>query len=190
MSMKLVTVSAIAFLAVTSVYSTALADDEIEVRSNYEEPMMDAQDEPDAEPAILEQVSKHAINEIAYTSGGVDIDDKARLEQEAPNYNLKVVMTLNTGHFLSDANVQIKDAKGELLLDTVSDGPLFYAKLEPGTYTVEATIRNQPLTKKVTIAKSKDGKKLSQHEIYFRWKGEEPTYWKDQKTDAKPAAKK
>lgn len=148
--------------------------DEIEVSPNFEPDEAPVVSKP-AEP-VVEDPSRHAINEIPYTSGGIGSDDMLRLKDASSNYNLKVICTLNSGHYLSDVVIQIKDAKGELILDTLSEGPVFLAKLEPGNYTIEASVRNEPFSKKVTIGKADKSGKLPQREIYFRWKGNEPNY--------------
>ena len=42
------------------------------------------------------------------------------------------------GAYLADVRVRIADPKGGVILDAVSDGPMFLAKLPPGRYQVVA----------------------------------------------------
>jgi hypothetical protein len=58
----------------------------------------------------------------------------------------------------------IKDANGKDMLETVSDGPLFFAKLPQGTYTIEATAMGQT-EEQIAHVPSK-----GQAQLYFAWK--------------------
>jgi len=181
--MKKMGLYAVILLSGMGISSVASAEDAIDADSYYDEIEVTPNFEPEDAPVVtkpvetvIEDPSRHAINEVPYTSGGIGADDMQRLKEVSGNYNLKVICTLNSGHYLSDVVIQIKDAKGELILDTLSEGPVFLVKLEPGTYTVEASVRNESFSKKITIAKAASAQKLPQREIYFRWKGNEPNY--------------
>jgi len=73
---------------------------------------------------------------VSYISGGVGTDERARMEQLAAGFNLRVEMAAPDGKFLGGGRVQIRDGKGKTVLDTTTNGPLLYAKLPPGKYTV------------------------------------------------------
>jgi len=90
-------------------------------------------------------------NNISYISGGVGKD-----EQELANaigrygYNVQLVFAeQQTGAYLADVRVRLADAKGSVVLDAVSDGPMFLAKLPPGRYQVTAEVRGQTKTASV-----------------------------------------
>lgn len=101
---------------------------------------------------------------IAYASGGVGVDEREALKALAPDYNLKLVFAdRDGGHFLSDIRVSIKPVKGEKLLETVADGPWFFAKLPPGSYVVTAGSGQAEQARKVTVA----GKGRST--LHFYW---------------------
>jgi hypothetical protein len=55
------------------------------------------------------------------------------------------------GKYLGGAEVTIKDNMGKEVLDAATDGPLFFAKLPVGSYTVQATTMGQTLTRNVSI---------------------------------------
>lgn len=55
----------------------------------------------------------------------------------ARDYNLRLQFaTTGTGQYLADVNVTLSDEKGKALVDTLADGPLFFAKLPPGRYRI------------------------------------------------------
>lgn len=90
-------------------------------------------------------------NNVSYISGGVGKD-----EQELANaigrfgYNVQLVFAeQQTGAYLADVRVRLADSKGTVVLDTVSDGPMFLAKLPPGRYQVTAEVRGQTRTASV-----------------------------------------
>ena len=75
---------------------------------------------------------------VNYVSGGVGEDERHALESLGKEFNLKLTFALKSGQYLSDVNVRIVDSQGTLVLTATADGPLFYANLAPGTYSVEA----------------------------------------------------
>ena len=80
--------------------------------------------------------------DVSYVSGGVG-EEKEALEAASRRFNLKVTMALGSGHFVGDARVLIEDAHGRPVLDTTADGPLLYAQLQPGTYTVHCSLNGK-----------------------------------------------
>lgn len=73
-----------------------------------------------------------------YLSGGVGEFAREALEQQAADFNLKLVFATQSGHYLADVNVLIESRDGNDVLRAVADGPWLYAQLPPGTYTVTA----------------------------------------------------
>jgi hypothetical protein len=64
-------------------------------------------------------------------------------------------MLKDSGAYLSDVKVRIEDAKGLVYLETVADGPLLFAKLKPGNYTVNANQDGYEINKKALIGAEK-----------------------------------
>jgi hypothetical protein len=73
---------------------------------------------------------------VRYMSGGISAEDQARLEQAAGDFNLRVTFARPDGAYLADIPVVIEDAHVNFILRATSQGPLFYAELRPGRYTV------------------------------------------------------
>ena len=78
-------------------------------------------------------------NNTTFISGGVG-KDEAQLADAISRYgyNVQLVFAEQTGAFLADVDLHITDAAGKTVLDTVSEGPMFLAKLPPGQYRVAA----------------------------------------------------
>jgi hypothetical protein len=90
--------------------------------------------------------------DIGFVSGGVGDDDRAALRQMAHNYNLRLQFAIQgSGEYLADVNVTLTDEKGRTLLDTISDGPLFFAKVPPGRYKITAAEGGRTLTRAVVV---------------------------------------
>lgn len=87
---------------------------------------------------------------VSYASGGVGIDSIERLTALSGNFNLKLIFAMKSGDYVSNVKVAISDARGNTLLDTVSDGPWLLAKLAAGSYQVTATYAGK--TEKRSIA--------------------------------------
>ena len=79
-------------------------------------------------------------NGIAYVSGGVGLESRRALRESKDNYNLMVTLARADGHYMGGAALSIRDARGKAVLTIDTEGPWTFAKLPPGTYTVEATI--------------------------------------------------
>ena len=86
---------------------------------------------------------------VAYVSGGVGVDSQERLNSMRSSYNTKLVFTLNEGNFLANIPVKITDARGRVVVDDVSEGPIFMAKLPAGSYTVMATYDGKTQTRRI-----------------------------------------
>lgn len=100
--------------------------------------------------------------EIVYITGGIGADERDQLKKMEKEFNLKLLFTQPDGHMLSDAAVVVKDGSGQPVLAEQS-GPIFLAKLPPGTYTVETAFGGKKQTRKVTV-----GKKLTTARFTFR----------------------
>ena len=72
-------------------------------------------------------------------TGGIGIEER----ESAPKDGTKLVFFVETGNFLSNVNVVIKDANGKEVVNAVTKGPWMIVKLEPGTYRVRATLGAQ-----------------------------------------------
>ncbi len=103
-------------------------------------------------PLHYEQV-KHSSAGIDYVIGGVGDEAAQELRQFASSngYNLKAVFSLNTGNFIAGVKVALKDEHGRKLVDDFADGPMFFAKVPPGNYSLAATYEGKTETQKLRV---------------------------------------
>ena len=88
---------------------------------------------------------------VPYVSGGVGDESLQRLRDHASEFNLKLVFAMTSGAHLSAVRVTIADAKGSTLLEAISDGPWFLAKLPVGKYRVVASYAGKALEQSVAV---------------------------------------
>lgn len=114
-------------------------------------------------PAISAgSASPAATGSISHISGGIGEGEQQQLLARQHDYNLKLVFTLNEGNYIADVNVAVKDKAGKTVLEDVSGGPFFLARLPAGQYSVVATYDGKAVTRKVSV-----GGGL--HTEQFRW---------------------
>ena len=90
--------------------------------------------------------------EVTFITGGVGIDERNELDASRANYNLSLLFSVQgTGDYLSDVKIRITDLKGNVFLETVSDGPKLFAKLPPGRYIVTVDINGETYHKTVSV---------------------------------------
>lgn len=111
----------------------------------------------------LSRIEVQNQNGISYFSGGVGEVERARLDKAARDFNLKVVMALKNGDYLTDAAVLVTDLQGNRVLELPSQGPWFYAKLPPGTYNVSVSTGGETQQKRVSVAATE------QQVVHFYW---------------------
>ena len=76
---------------------------------------------------------------VSFVSGGIGENSVAALKAREKEFNLKLIFTLTEGNYLADVGVRITDAAGRLVVEHVTDGPIFMARLPAGAYNVQAT---------------------------------------------------
>lgn len=90
-------------------------------------------------------------NGVSYVSGGVGSDEVQAIKAMGEHFNLQVSMTTLAGAYMGGGNVTILDAQGHTLLSTEAVGPLFYAQLKPGTYTVKVSGNGKDMQQMATL---------------------------------------
>jgi hypothetical protein len=74
---------------------------------------------------------------IRYLAGGVSEEERDAIREQANGYNLWIWLARSgSGYFLADVKVSIVDARGQPVLDTVTNGPWLLARVPPGRYTI------------------------------------------------------
>lgn len=76
--------------------------------------------------------------DVQFLTGGVGKSERAAIEKEAGAYDLWLTVAERDGAYLSDVDVRIENDKGQVVLDTRTDGPFLLARLAPGRYSVRA----------------------------------------------------
>ncbi|MGH8385834.1 MAG: carboxypeptidase regulatory-like domain-containing protein [Pseudomonas sp.] len=85
------------------------------------------------------QVQRQEQNGVAYLSGGIG-EDESKAIQQTTGYNLHMTFSTGPGNeYVPDVSVVVQKAPGQTVLNLSQAGPLVYAQLPPGKYTVVAT---------------------------------------------------
>jgi hypothetical protein len=93
--------------------------------------------------------------DINFISGGASADDRAALQAVAAKYNMRLMFAMQPGGaYLADVGVTLVDAGGHTVLDTIAGGPLFYALVPPGTYSVTVSNAGHIQRRQIQIAAS------------------------------------
>ncbi|BCL75570.1 hypothetical protein JHS3_13060 [Jeongeupia sp. HS-3] len=106
---------------------------------------------------------RYSAQGIAYLSGGVGDEEASAIRAAADDYNMRLLMTGKQGQELANAQVQLLDVKGKLVVDAVADGPYFYVKLKPGRYQLVATVDGRPQQRMLQVNKQ------GSRNVHFSW---------------------
>ncbi len=111
-------------------------------------------------PAPQQQPATPALQpqqqgDIIFVSGGAGEEDRDALKQVESQYNLRLLFAARNGDYLANVAVTLADAHGKVVLDTIADGPIFYARVPAGRYRV--TVSNEGQSQSRDINLSRDG---------------------------------
>ena len=110
-------------------------------------------------PSLAEEsaIQPQTQGEVTFVTGGVGIDERNELDATRANYNLSLQFSVQgKGNYLSDVKVRITDLRGNVFLETVSDGPKLFAKLPSGRYIVTVDLNGETHHKTVSIGGKKN----------------------------------
>jgi len=108
--------------------------------------------QPSGDAAALPEV-QHA-GRVSYLTGGVGADEAQVMKQAMNRYPLVVEVVRHAGQrdiYTADADVQVKDGRGDTVLQTRTDGPFLLADLPAGTYRVEVTLDGQTKSQQIAV---------------------------------------
>jgi hypothetical protein len=94
----------------------------------------------------------HRSGATSYVCGGVSVDEQQAIKAQATRYGLMLTFAVSSGAYLADVDVQIKDAKGGVVLDAKCEGPIMLVDLpRGGTWRVTAQANGQARQKTITV---------------------------------------
>jgi hypothetical protein len=90
-------------------------------------------------PAAGQSILVQAQGNVRFVSGGIGEDERLELAAMHAEFNVHMTFAVKrAGNFIADVGVEVSDAAGRVLLDTVSQGPWLYARFAPGSYRLRA----------------------------------------------------
>lgn len=117
----------------------------------YQSPYSRPDYDPNADIILLEP--KETGGGITYVSGGVGDAEFAAITQMESNFTTKFMFIGEGGIYLSSVSINIANADGTPILNTVTDGPVLLINLAPGKYTIQVSSGGISETKKVRLGK-------------------------------------
>jgi hypothetical protein len=107
-------------------------------------------------------------NGITYINGGVGQEEQTAMKAQRADYNLLLTFaTQQSGAYRSDVQLDIMDTKGNTLISAANTGPMFFAKLPPGTYRISAAAENKTFKRTVRIGNAPK-------ELVLHWENDNP----------------
>ena len=118
-------------------------------------------------PGLAQTPVVQAQGGVRYVSGGVGVGERLELAALHAEFNVHMTFAVKrAGNFIADVAVHVENAeavKGKALLDALSEGPWFYARLAPGRYRLRATYGDRAQTRNFTV-------RAGRHtELYLYW---------------------
>ena len=90
-------------------------------------------------------------SEPSWLSGGVGEDSRDEMRRAASAYNVHLLFHTTGGAYLASVPFSVATANGQEIYSGVSDGPMLYLKLKPGTYQISAEIDGTRQTRRVSV---------------------------------------
>jgi len=96
-----------------------------------------------------------------YLTGGIGADESEAILREARSWPMVLELAQSgpaRAAYISDVRVTIKDGSGNIILDTVTEGPFLLVRLVPGRYSIDASYESKTLHRDVSIGKGGSNK--------------------------------
>ncbi len=103
---------------------------------------------------------------VEYVSGGVSREEEDAITSMGRRFNLKLTLAQANGEYMGGAHIRIDNPGNHNVVDTQSEGPLFFARLPAGTYTIHVSGEGQQFTKVAQITGA------GQQQLSFIWPAE------------------
>lgn len=133
---------------VTAPAGTAAVDDELVTEARAADVRTGL---PQPAGTDAERPQPQTVNGVRVLSGGVGDEAQDEMQRLQDEFNLHITFADDTGAYLAEVPLVIENDAGETLVDTVSRGPLFYAELDAGEYTVSTTMNGVEHKRTVSI---------------------------------------
>jgi hypothetical protein len=115
----------------------------------------------------FEKCSSHLASDgVCYISGGISGEEVSQFKTHAKEYLLEIVFVQEAAsednsrieQYLAEVQLRIKDAKGNVVADTITEGPFFLANMPPGKYQITADYEGVIKSNIVNISTKKTSK--------------------------------
>ena len=97
---------------------------------------------------------------VTYVTGGVAQDQSEAFKLARSSYPLSIELVQKSGgknEFTADAQVQVSDSAGNVVLNAKAEGPFMLVRVAPGTYRVQATLNGRTVEAKPVTVGAKGG---------------------------------
>jgi hypothetical protein len=113
---------------------------------------------PTPDQAASAQLTPKTENGITYLCGGIGSTEAEQMKREAANYNLMLTFAENSGAYVANVQVEIADARGKPILETVCDAPIMLVNLPTArSYRIRAEVAGHPVNKTVRVRSGRKG---------------------------------
>jgi hypothetical protein len=91
-----------------------------------------------SQASFAQELSKpKKFEHTTYLTGGVSDEDAAAIKKRGPDYGMQLFLSADHQPVApGEVKVKILNISGETIIDSVSDGPLFFIKVDGGRYTI------------------------------------------------------
>lgn len=108
----------------------------------------------DGEAAARINAASSPQAEVPWMSGGIGDEAREEMRRSASAYNVHVVFSARNGDYLANIPVTVTRRNGQKIHSAVSDGPLLYLKLPPGSYQIGAEIDGAWQNRRIEVVAS------------------------------------
>ena len=92
----------------------------------------------------------HKAGAASYICGGIGAGEQQAIKSQARRHDLMLTFAISSGAYLADVDVQVKDARGGVVLSAKCEGPIMLVDLpSKGTWRVTAQVNGQARQKTV-----------------------------------------
>jgi hypothetical protein len=117
-------------------------------------------------PLLADEVASHnatsmAQEQVPWMSGGIGDEARDEMRKAAAAYNVHLVFSDRLGNYLADIPFSVARRDGRKIHTGVSEGPLLYLKLPPGSYQISAEMNGLWQSKRIQASASGNSVKTS-----------------------------